>query len=148
MRPSPCWLALAVGAARATVERGAGARWQGCCYAHVVLTTMRRWLWVLASSLAIACELNPQPDLPGGTNNGMSGNSAGGGGVVTPTAGNGSVNLGGSTSSAGTGTAGTSSQGGVPTSAGGDASGGDANGGAGGEGGEAGENAIGAGNHG
>lgn len=120
-----------------------------------MLTTTRRWLWVLAGSLAVACSLNPQPDLPGGVNSGMSGNNAGGSGVVTPSAGTGNINLGGSsTGTAGSGTGGSFSQGGTPpTSAGGDASagdasGGDASGGGGGDGGEAGENALGAGNHG
>lgn len=116
--------------------------------------TTRRWLWVLAGSLAVACSLNPQPDLP--VSDGNNSGSNAGSGVVNPSGGSG-LNLGGATSTAGTASGGKSAQGGSPASAagasaggdasGGDAEGGEAGGGAGGDGGEAGQDAGGAGSH-
>jgi hypothetical protein len=113
-----------------------------------VLTTTRRWLWVLTGSVAVACSLNPQPDLPGDSGT-SAGNTAGGN--AAPTAGAGNVNLGGSSTTAGTSSGGTVGGAGEPSSAagaanaGGEASGGDGSGGAGGDGGEAGDNASGTG---
>jgi hypothetical protein len=83
---------------------------------------LRRWRWLALSAAAVACVLNPQPDLPSGSDTSganaagvggsvliSSGGSSGAGSVTTP--------AGGATASAGANSAGTST-GGAGTQAG------------------------------
>lgn len=66
------------------------------CYARCVLSSARSWAWLASGTLAFACGLNPQPDLPnsGVSASGGSGTTAGTTSNVGGSSAGGSINLG------------------------------------------------------